>query len=210
MAGVTRVILCASLVAIVVVAPIIHYRDVYTHDKRLRVVIPGKLYRSGQLTAAGFKEAFERFHIKTVLNVQEDFPDPDLPLHYWTGRTVKESVLCGERGVHYLNLKPDLIPRRESPERHPAVIDEMLAILDDEANYPVLIHCKAGLHRTGILTAVCRMEYEGWTPAEAFREAKAQGVGNWTSANDYVAQYILSYRPRRERSSSAKSDARAE
>jgi protein-tyrosine phosphatase len=63
----------------------------------------------------------------------------------------------------------------------------------------VLIHCKAGLHRTGILVAVYRMEYEGWSPADAFREAREHGFGNWTSANEYVTQYILDYRPRRQR-----------
>ena len=60
----------------------------------------------------------------------------------------------------------------------------------------MLIHCKAGLHRTGILTAVYRMEYEGWTPAQAYRELKAHGFGDWacTSANDYVNEYVLQYR----------------
>jgi protein-tyrosine phosphatase len=87
------------------------------------------------------------------------------------------------------------------PQRHPEAIDEWLAVLDDERNYPVLIHCRAGLHRTGVLVAVYRMEYEGWSPAEAFRELKAHGFGPWvcTSANDYVKQYVLTYRPRGDR-----------
>jgi protein-tyrosine phosphatase len=93
-------------------------------------------------------------------------------------------------------LQPTLISRRLIPEQRPVGIDQMLALLDDEATYPVLIHCHAGLHRTGVLTAVYRMEYQGWSTNEAYREMKAEGFGPWvcTSANDYVTQFVLSYR----------------
>jgi protein tyrosine/serine phosphatase len=78
------------------------------------------------------------------------------------------------------------------------VIDQFLALMDDPSNHPVLLHCKAGLHRTGVLTAVYRMEYDGWDSAAALAELKANGFGdiNATAANDYIQQYILNYRPR--------------
>jgi hypothetical protein len=196
MRGAIRWALVAALVGIVGVAPAVYFRCVYDTHKRLRVVRPGRFYRSGQMTAEGFADAVQRYHIRTVLNVQDEFPDPDLDVSFWNRRIVKESELCRELGVRYVHLAPLLIPRRLVPEHRPPAIDQFLALLDDESNYPVLIHCHAGLHRTGILTAVYRMEYEGWTPREAYREMKAQGFGPWvcTSANDYVTQYVLSYR----------------
>ena len=68
--------------------------------------------------------------------------------------------------------------------------------MDDPANYPVLIHCKAGLHRTGVMVAVYRMEYQAWTSHEAISEMKAHGFGDFgaTAANAYVTQYLLTYR----------------
>jgi protein-tyrosine phosphatase len=62
----------------------------------------------------------------------------------------------------------------------------------------VLVHCRAGLHRTGCLVAVYRMEYEGWSARRAIDEMKANGFGEWgcTSSNDYVRQYVLNYRPK--------------
>src|SRR5262249_20318216 len=81
--------------------------------------------------------------------------------------------------------------------QRPEAVDQFLALMDREDTYPVLIHCKAGLHRTGCLVAVYRMEYQGWSNLQAFREMKALGFGTFacTSANEYVRQYVLDYRP---------------
>ena len=47
------------------------------------------------------------------------------------------------------------------------------------------------------MSAVYRMEYCGWTWQQAIAELKANGFGEWpcTDANDYITQYILSYKP---------------
>ena len=188
--------LSAFVVLIVVVWPIVEYRNVYAFNKRLRVVTPGRVYRCGEMNAEGFAETVARLKIRTILNLQDDFPDPDVCKSFWDWSTIKESELCRRLGVQYVLIKPDLIQRRLAPLERPAAVDEFLRLMDDESAYPVLIHCKAGLHRTGVVTAVYRMEYEGWSPAEAYRELKAHGFGDWvcTSANDYVNEYVLQYR----------------
>ena len=198
MSRIVRGILAGSIALLVLGTPAVYYRYTLTTEKRLRTVDAGRFYRSGQMTVVGFTDALTRLKIRTVINVQNEFPDPDLRRGFLDWRTVKESELCRELGVRYVLLDPDLISRRRVPGEHPRVIDEFLAIMDDPANYPVLIHCKAGLHRTGCLVGVYRMEYQGWTPHEAVEEMKAQGFGDWacTSANDYVTQYVLTYRRR--------------
>ncbi len=196
MSRLARGVLVAAVVFLVAVTPVVYFRMVYAHSKRLREVVPGRVYRSGQMTAEGFADAVARLRLRTVVNVQDDFPDPDIAFNFWSSATVKESELCRRLGVRYVPLAPDLVPRRQVPAQRPEAIEQFLAVFDDPANYPILIHCRAGLHRTGVFTAVYRMEYQGWSPAEAYRELKAHGFGEWvcTSSNDYVNQYVLTYR----------------
>jgi tyrosine-protein phosphatase SIW14 len=191
-----RRLLVAGIAALVLAAPVLYYRASYTHAKRLREISPGVLYRSGQMTAAGFLDAVQRYGIRCIINLQDEYPDPELPWHYFGGGTIRESELCRRLGVRYLWMPPDIIPRGKIPAERPAAIDRFLAVLDDPANHPVLIHCRAGLHRTGVMAAVYRMEYQRCSPAEALRDIKANGFGEYacTSANDYIVQYVLSYR----------------
>lgn len=183
----------------VVLVPYVYYRYSYAHSKRLREVVSGQVYRSGQLTAPGFRDAVRRYKIRTIINVQDEFPDPQIDAGFFTSQTIAETELCNELGVRYIHLAPDLVPRNCVPQYRPQVIDEFLSVMDDPEIYPVLIHCRAGLHRTGVLIGVYRMEYQGWTPQQAMQEIRALGFGDsaCTSANDYIMQYVLTYKPRK-------------
>jgi hypothetical protein len=201
MPNVVRWVLAAVLVLLVLGPPLALYRFQYVHAKRFREVTPGRVYRSGQMTAAGFREIIERHHIKLVINFQHEEPDPFLADH-WLGRgKVRESDLCRSLGVKYALITPDLLPPNNRLDMIPPAVDEFLKLLDDESNYPVLIHCKAGLHRTGRLTAIYRMEYEGWSRGEALRELRANGYGYTiaSEADDYIVQFVQNYVPRAQR-----------
>jgi protein tyrosine/serine phosphatase len=198
MARIVRAGFTACIAILALAAPLLYWRYQLTTSKRLREVVPGRFYRSGQMTVTGFDDYLERLHIRTVINVQNEFPDPDLRLGFLDGRTEKESDVCRRHGVKYILLEPDLISRQAVPGKQPEVIAQFLEIMDNPENYPVLIHCKAGLHRTGCLVAVYRMEYQGWSSGAAIEEMKDLGFGDMacTSANDYIMQYVLTYERR--------------
>ena len=196
MAPFLRWVFGGLIAALVLGVPVVYHRYVYTHGKRLREVTPGVLVRSGQLTADGFAQAVERYGVRTVVNLQDEAPDPDVYEGFFTGRTVKETEVCRRLGLRYVHIAPDVLHPGETPARRPTAIDRFLAVMDDPANHPVLLHCRAGLHRTGVLSAVFRMEYQRWTPAQAMRELKAHGFGEFASnsSNGYILQYVLQYR----------------
>lgn len=186
------------LVALVALGvPAAYYRSNYTNFKRFRVVTPGKFYRSGQFTASGLRSIIRDFGIRTVINLQEENTDPFMPEEWLAKPAIRESELCRQFGVNYFALFGGEVvtPEEHRNGKRPAVVDEYLRILDDPANYPILLHCKAGLHRTGLMTAIYRMEYEQVSPGRAMDELRANGFGTFaaTTANVYIAQYIEGY-----------------
>jgi protein tyrosine/serine phosphatase len=190
--------LAAAVVVLIVGPPVALYRAQYAHAKRLREVTPGRLYRSGTMTEAGFRETLDRYKIRTVINLQHENPDPQLRTH-WLGKPGKtESEICRELNVRYVLLTPDILPQPNDLKSQPPAVTDYLKILDDEAAYPVLLHCKAGLHRTGRLTAIYRMEYEGWDTGSALRELRANGYGYGVAseADDFVIQFVQNYQRR--------------
>ena len=197
MAAYVRWSLGIAVAVVVGVVPVVSYRHGYNTSKRLREVTPGRVYRSGQMTEEGFADSVRRLKIRTVLNLQDDFPDPDIRRSWPIGSSCKESVMCRELGVRYAFIGPDLVFRKEVPQRRPEAIERFLEVMDDPESYPVLIHCKAGLHRTGVMVAIYRMEYEGWTREAAMQEVLDNGFGRHagTEANDYIKQYVLTYQP---------------
>jgi tyrosine-protein phosphatase SIW14 len=189
----------ATMALLFTVVPYVYYRMTYSHAKRLRVVTPGKVYRSGCNTAEGFTDAVRRFGIRTIINLRDEAQNPDLPQSYFDRRTITEKQLCDDLNVKFVYLGLDFVPRDKLPAERPKAIEEFLRIMDNPGNYPVLIHCQAGLHRTGVLVALYRMEYEGWSVSRAMRELKGSGFGEYysTSANDQILQYVLTFQPGR-------------
>jgi len=189
------------LALFVTVAPFVYYRISYTYQKRLRVVTPGRFYRSGCMTAVGLETTIKSLGIRTVINLMEESPDPILHPHYFARASVKESDVVTNTGARYVAMTVEYLPRNRAQFEKPETINRYLAILDEPKNYPVLIHCKAGLHRTGVLVALYRMEYEGWTKEQALAELRANGFGEFasSSANEYIQQYLLGYQPRSHR-----------
>ena len=185
------------LAVLIVAIPALYYRIRYTETKRLRVVTAGKVYRSGCMSGWGLEAAIKRYGIRTVINLMEEDPDPALKRSYFVGDHEKESQICRRHDARYRTLYVDLLPINQADRQRPETIDRFLEIMDDPSNYPVLIHCKAGLHRTGVLVGIYRMEYEGWSRSQALAEVRANGFGTFasTSANQYINQYILRYVP---------------
>jgi tyrosine-protein phosphatase SIW14 len=153
--------------------------------RNFRVVRPGVLYRSGQMTIAGLRRAIHDCGIRTVVNLRDGSTGPDRV----------EEEFCANEEIGFLRIPP----RRwwGEGERVPAEegIRKFLAVLAEPHNHPVLVHCFAGVHRTGAYVAVYRMEFEGWTNEQAIAEVKAGGYSSLDEELD-VLGFLEHYRPR--------------
>jgi tyrosine-protein phosphatase SIW14 len=201
MLNVVRWIMATLAVLIATVPPVALYRYQYVQAKRFHEVTAGRFYRSGQMTAPGFRDTIKKYNIKLFINLQHEDPDPFLANHWLGEGKIRESELCRELGVKYVLLTPDLLPPDNRLDMLLPAVEDFVKLLDDESNYPVLLHCTAGLHRTGRLTAIYRMEFQGWTCGEAIREARANNYGYIMASefDPYVIQLIQNYVPRKDR-----------
>jgi tyrosine-protein phosphatase SIW14 len=142
--------------------------------KNFHVVRPGVLYRSAQLTPTGLRRVVHDQRIRTVVNLREGTARFDLA----------EEEFCRREEIRFIRLPP----KGWDDSFGPAGVDDnvrvFLDVMRDPANYPVLVHCFAGIHRTGAYCAVYRMEFEGWDNASAIAEVKAMGYDNFDNELD--------------------------
>jgi protein tyrosine phosphatase (PTP) superfamily phosphohydrolase (DUF442 family) len=111
------------------------------------IVVPGRVYRSGQLSREELEDRIRRHGIKSIVNLRGEKEHRE-----WFRRELE----VAER--HRVELRSiDLVPER-LPSR-PAVV----ALLDHLEGLPppILIHCSAGADRTGFASVVARMALGG-------------------------------------------------
>ena len=74
------------------------------------------------------------------------------------------------------------IPLSDTGEPSREQTEQFLKIVNDPKNEPIYIHCHAGRHRAGAMTAIYRIEHDGWTADRAYAEMKQyqfkRGVGH--------------------------------
>lgn len=130
-----------------------------------------QLYRSGQPTQAGVSK-IAATGIKTILKLNADSP--------------AETAWAAGTGVVLETL---LMSNKVSPTYDQ--IDQALAIINDAARQPVLVHCHLGHDRTGAVIGAYRVAVQGWPVAKAAAEAKQLGYS--APGFDDITAYLQGY-----------------
>lgn len=155
------------------------------------VVEPGVLYRSGQLDPKAFERVLVENRIKTVVTLRPDRGEAE-------NSDAHEEGVCRARGVKFVRIPPGAAEPGADPLD--PVVRAFLAVTDDPANHPVLVHCTAGRDRTGTVCAVYRIERDRWAPDRALAEMRDFGFDpEKDAAAGAYARYVLNYRPRAEK-----------
>jgi tyrosine-protein phosphatase SIW14 len=140
------------------------------HLRNLHTVEPGVLYRSGQLSRTGFEMTLRTHRIRTVVTLRT-VRDPNRPyLDEW------EAEICRERGVQHIRILPKpWLPDANGHMPGEDWVRQFLEVMDNTDNYPVLVHCFAGVHRTGTMCAAFRIRHQGWPADRAIAEMETLG-----------------------------------
>ena len=157
------------------------------------VVRDGVLYRSGQLTPDGFNRVLAESGCRTVVSLRP-VRDADSNPDTW------EEEVCAAAGVRHVRANP----RGVGDDGLDRMVEGFLAVMDDPANHPVLVHCLAGRDRTGTACAVYRMEFDRWTAERAVAEMGEFGFdGDKDEAARGFERFVLQCRPRWQRAMGA-------
>jgi tyrosine-protein phosphatase SIW14 len=133
------------------------------------------LYRGKQPGKEDYAE-LARMGIKTVLDLRGG------PIHMPHERQEVEAA-----GMQYVSIRlSGIFPPKEEQ------IEKILAVLVDPARGPVFLHCRRGDDRSGLVIAVYRVVHDHWTDAQAFREAREQGMSRFEVL---MRRYIRHFNP---------------
>lgn len=143
-----RILALALVAAVVAGGPLGCSRALYNFG----AVEPGRIYRSAQPSPLFLRWVVRRHGIRTLVNLR--------------GRTEGyESAFAAREGLRLHSF--DLSARRPPSK---AQVARFLAVLRDPENYPLLVHCRNGVDRTGYMVGIYRVEVAGWPAGRATRE----------------------------------------
>ena len=112
-----------------------------------------RYYRGAQPEPGDYK-SLKDLGVNTVIDLRND------PTDY-------EKAEVEALGMRYVNIP---MSGWKSPKDRD--LETFLGLLNDSATGTVFVHCKAGIHRTGVAGAVYRFTKYGWDYDKAYREMK--------------------------------------
>jgi tyrosine-protein phosphatase SIW14 len=127
------------------------------------------VYRGAQPNGQGFA-GLAKIGIRTVIDLRGE-------------RSEENDVQ--RAGMHYVRL-----PWSGYKAPDDAQIEAVLALLNDSSQWPVFVHCKHGVDRTGTAIACYRIAHDHWSNEQALAEARTFGMNPLQIA---MRHYILHF-----------------
>jgi protein tyrosine phosphatase (PTP) superfamily phosphohydrolase (DUF442 family) len=154
------------------------YSQYWVFTGRVATIESGRLYRSAGLSADRLLDVCRRHGIVTVVDFRKESVE-----------TRAEAESLERVGIRHVALPTGQVPSSDT-------VAQFLRLMDGSRGEPVLIHCTHGVGRTGVFSAIYRMEYQGWPRWRAIAEAMLlSGFGSFGPGNSKAA-YLSTYRPR--------------
>jgi protein tyrosine/serine phosphatase len=169
----------------------------YVYDMNINhnfeTITEGKVYKSGVIPPDEIADYVNKYHIKSIVDLR--FPgtlnlkdNPEIPAEL----TAEQNAVAKIKGVTYFNNGSDQVPKEEN-------LVTFFKIMDNPANYPVLIHCYHGVGRAEMYSALYRIEYEGWDTEKA--RTNTRFLTKWSSFDIGTPKgdYLMNYQARKQK-----------
>jgi len=144
-------------------------------------------YYRGQQPGPDDYKSLADLGVKTIIDLRND------PTDYEKGNA--EAV-----GIKYIN-----IPLSGWQKPKDADIAQFLKIVNDPATGKLFVHCKGGMHRAGMTTAIYRMTKYGWDFDTAYQEMKNYGYFSGM-VHGALKSYVKDYAKKLDASKAAKAE----
>lgn len=128
------------IVLFLVFAYFMYRSSVFRITENFDTVVEGKLYRSAQLNEDELEGFIKKYHIKTVISLRGKPGET-----FWYQGKQEDLSKYGV-DFHYLGLSDDFYPDQDQ-------IRKIFEIFKQQ-NEPILIHCRVGADRTGMISAL--------------------------------------------------------
>jgi protein tyrosine/serine phosphatase len=166
-------VVAAVVSALVIAAPAI------AQSARVTIGNFGKVndhyFRGSQPRGADYRD-LHALGVKTVIDLQADGPSNE-----------PSDVKAAGMTFYRIGMRTTTAPTNEQ-------VEQFFEIVNNPANQPVYVHCAGGRHRTGTMTALYRMTYDGWTAAQAYNEMKQYHFEGFPD-HPVLRNYVYAYKP---------------
>jgi protein tyrosine/serine phosphatase len=164
----------------------------YVYDMNINhnfeTITEGKVYKSGVIPPDELETYVKKYNIKSIVDLRfpgtgDDVNNPEDVEELEAEKTAVAKI----NGVNYFNDGSDQVPTKEN-------LNLFYKIMDNPANYPVLIHCYHGVGRAELYSAVYRIEYENMDKDKA--RTSTRFLTKWSSFDlgkpkgDFLNTYI--------------------
>ena len=185
-----------KIIWVSVVVILLFFVGKYVYDMNINhnfeTITVGKVYKSGVIPPDQIADYVKKYHIKSIVDLR--YPgttdlvnNPEIPVEL----TAEKQAVAKIKGVNYFNNGSDQVPKQEN-------LDTFFKIMDNKANYPVLIHCYHGVGRAEMYSALYRIEYENFNNEQARQGVRS--IIKFSSFDDGTpkGEYLKAYESRKQ------------
>ncbi len=126
--------------------------------------VPGRLYRANTLQPETLAAHVDEHHIQAIINLRGEQPEQE----WWQ----LEASVAKQQNIPLYNL-----PMKSFAYPQPEHVAELLQLFGSCPG-PLLVHCRAGVDRAGIVSGLWLLEREGATVEQAINQLSFLNYGH--------------------------------